>query len=102
MADEAVELGVALIDVAKIDDTLAHVGSELITEWAARHADDGEPLGKKIRLKEVKQRREQLALGEVARCAKDDENAWLGNALSGCWDLGKIFGAHSHLHGRHI
>ena len=76
-----VELGIALVDAAEVDDPLAHVRGEFVAERAARHADDGELFGQQVGLKEVKERREQLALGEIARCAKDDENAGVGDAL---------------------
>ncbi len=51
---------------AKLDDALTHVGSELIAQRAARHADDGEFFGQQVGLEEVIERRQQLALGEVA------------------------------------
>ena len=39
---------------------------ELIAQRAARHADNGKLAGQKVGLKEMKERRQQLALGEVA------------------------------------
>ena len=57
--------------------------------------------GQKVGLKEMKERRQQLALGKVAGGAEDDENAGIGDALSALGDLRKILGAHSHLHGGH-
>ena len=102
MADKVVELRIGLASTPP-NSTMpcAHVGGELIAQRAARHADDGELFGQQVGLAEVKERGQQLALGEVARGAKDDENAGVGNALDALGDLGKILGAHSHLHGRH-
>ena len=96
-----VELGVACIGAAELDDAFAHVGGKFIAQRAARHADDGELFGQQIGLKEMKERGEQLALGEVAGGAEDDENAGLGDALAAFGNLGKILGAHGHLHGGH-
>ena len=80
---------VGSIDAAKLDDASAHVGGELIAQRAARHADDGELFGQQVRLEEMKERGQQLALGQVARGAEDDENAGVGNALCRPWEAGK-------------
>ncbi len=102
LADEAVEFGILRVDAAKFDDAGAHVGGKFVAERAARDADDGELLGQKVRLPEMKERRQQLALGEVAGGAKDDEDGRIGNPLIALGELRKILGAHSHLHSGHL
>ena len=102
VGDEAVEFGIFGVDAAKFDDAGAHVGCKFIAERAARDADDGELPGQKARLPEMKERRQQLALGEVAGGAKDDDDGRIGDPFIALGELRKILGAHSHLHSGHL
>ena len=80
--DEGVELGVGGFDTAALDDAVLHVGGEVVAERAAGDADDGEFFGKKAGLVEVIERGQELALGEVAGGAEDDDDAGVGDALA--------------------
>jgi hypothetical protein len=55
-----------------------------------------------IGLAQVKQRGQQLALGQIARGAKDHQDSQARESAPTPWDLGKIFGAHFHLDGGHV
>jgi hypothetical protein len=79
----------------------AHVGGKFVSERTARDADDLKPLGEKVRLIEMIERRQKLALGEVAGGAKDDEDAGVGDTLSALGELREILRPHCHLHGGH-
>jgi len=99
--DEAVELGIGGVDASKFDDAGAHVCGEFVSERAARDTDDGELLRQKIALPEMKERRQELAFGEVAGGAKNNQDPWVGNPLSAFGELREILGAHCHLHSGH-
>ncbi len=81
LVDEGIELGIGLFDAAAGDDAVLHVGGEGLFERTAGDADDGELLGKKAGLLEVIERGQELALGEVAGGAEDDDDAGVGHAL---------------------
>ena len=66
----------------------AHVSRKLIAQRTPRYAHNGEMLGQQIRLAQVKQRRQQLALGQIAGGAKDHQNPRIGNPLP-AWEPGK-------------
>uniref|UniRef100_E6PY25 Uncharacterized protein n=1 Tax=mine drainage metagenome TaxID=410659 RepID=E6PY25_9ZZZZ len=101
LADEGVEPGVVLGGVAKLDNALAHVSGKLIPQRTTRNADDGELPGQQIHLFEVKERGEQLALGEVAGSAKDDQNRRLGDALLCRRHLGQVLRVNLYLRRSH-
>ena len=98
---ELLELGIGLVDAAKLDDALAHVGRELIAQRPPRHADNGKLLRQQPILLEVEERRQQLALGQVARGAKDDHDDRIGNSFTAARNLGKILRLNLHLNRRH-
>ncbi len=101
MLHKVVELGVACIHAAKLDDAGAHVCRELVAQGPARYADDGELLGQQVGLAQVKQRGQQLALGQIAGGAKDHQDPRIGNPLRTLGDLRKILRPHICLNGCH-
>jgi len=101
LGNELIQLGSVLVHAAKFHDALAHVLCELIAQRPPRHAHHGELLRQQAVLLQVKERRQQLALGQVARRAKDGNDHRVGNALVTLRDLGKIRGIHLHLNRGH-
>ena len=101
VAYKAIQLGVACVHAAKLEDARAHIRRKLIAQRPTRHAHNGKLLRQQPRLLQVKERREQLAFGQVARSAKDHHDPRLGNPLVALRDLGKILRADSHLDRRH-
>src|ERR1035437_1979592 len=96
--DEVVELRVARLHAAKVDDAFAHVLGELIAQRPARHTHDRKLFWKQAGLLEVKERRQQFALGQIARGPKDHHDPRSGNLLSAFRDLRKILWTYLHLH----
>jgi hypothetical protein len=86
------------VDAAEFEDAGAHVGGEFIAEGAAGYADDGEFFGQEAVLLEMKERGQQLALGQVAGGAEDHDDGGLGDAfaLAG-GNFGEIFRTDGHL-----
>ena len=78
---ERLQRGVAAIHAAALQDAFLHVRRERRREIAPRHAHDGELLRQQMLLLQVKQRRQQLALGQIARRTKDHHDARLRNSL---------------------
>ena len=71
LPDEFVELGVTRVRATEFNNAFAHVFCEFVAERTPRHANDGELPGQQIGLEEVKECRQQFALGEIARRAED-------------------------------
>ena len=88
LLDEAIQPGIAGIDVAELEDAFAHVGRKFIAQRAARHPDDGECCGQQAGLLQVEERRQQFALGQVARGAEDHHDSRFGNPLLAFGNLG--------------
>ena len=74
-------LGSSLFDAAAADDALLHVRGEGLLERPAGDADDREVLRQQPGLLQVIERGQELALGEVAGRAEDDDDAGIGGAL---------------------
>ena len=70
-----VEPGIGLVDTAELDDAFAHVGRKLVAQRPPRHADNGKVLWQQVVLLEMKERGQQLALGQIAGSAKDHQDA---------------------------
>jgi hypothetical protein len=70
-------LGSPSLDAAELEDAVAHVGGELIAEGRRATPTMANSLGSRPIL-EVKERRQQLALGEVAGGAEDDDDGGFG------------------------
>ena len=71
---ERVHRLVAVLGVAELDQRLAHGLLEILArEFAPRDADDAGGVGELAALVAVEQRREQLAIGEIAGAAEHDE-----------------------------
>ncbi len=99
---KVVELGVARVNAAELEDSRTHVGRKLVTQRPPRNAHDCELRGQQVRLAQMKQGRQKLALGQVAGGAEDYQNPRIGNPLLPLWDLGKILGPHACLYRRHF
>jgi hypothetical protein len=78
---ERVELGVVLVDTAAADDSLFHIFGKGLLERPPGDADNREVLREKPGLLQVIERGQQLAFGEIARCAEDDNDAGVRRAL---------------------
>src|SRR5581483_10604796 len=99
--DELVELRIVLLRVAEFDDAFAHVCGELVAQRPPRHAHNGKLLGQQVGLAQVEERRQQLALGQVAGGAEDHQNSRLRNSLSTLGHLRKILRPYLHRYRRH-
>ena len=74
---ERLQLGVAGVNAAALENAILHVRGKGGGQIAARYAHDREVLGEQTLLLQVVQRRQQLALGQVARGAENHHNAWV-------------------------
>ena len=64
------------LDAGELRDRLAHARAELlVAHLRPAHADDGEGLGQHAALEHRPERGDELALGEIAGGAEDDEDA---------------------------
>ncbi len=81
-----IELAVVFVDTAELDDALTHIFGEAVGEIAAGDADDAKLFGEQAGLLQMKERGEQLALGQIAGGAEDDSDAGFGDVLL---DLGR-------------
>ena len=71
-----------------LDDARAHLRGKLIAQRPPRHANNGKILRQQLCLLQVKKRRKQLSLGQVARGAEDHQNPRFGNSLAAVRNLG--------------
>ncbi len=81
MIEEGLQRRVAGIYAAALDDAVMHVSGKGRGEIATRYANDSELFRQQALLLEVIERRQQLALGEVAGGAEDDHDTRFGYAL---------------------
>src|SRR6202044_2199017 len=98
---EIIQLGIARVNAAILDDSVAHVSGKLVAQGSPRYADDGELVGQEIVLAQMEERRQQLALGQIAGSAKDHQNPRFRNSFPAVRNLGKILRPYTHLHRRH-
>ena len=79
-----------------------HVRGKFIAERTARHAHNRELLGQQVILAQVKERRQQFALRQVAGGPKDHHDPRIGNPLIALGKLRKILGPNPHLYRCHL
>ena len=99
-ADKLIQLRIVRLHAAAGLDAFLHVGGKRLLQRTPRHPDDREVLRQIARLLQVVQRRQQLALGQVARRAEDHHHARVGAALRMLARL-QLLGRDRHLRRRH-
>src|SRR5271156_6114228 len=81
LAHELVELFLALLHSSELKNAVTHVFFKLALQGPPRYAYNRKLPRQQARLLEVKERGQELALGQVAGGAEDDHDRWLGNSL---------------------
>ena len=90
--------GIDRLEARKLRDGVAQLGAELIVRFrAARKADNGERLRKLAFVGEVIERRDELAVGEVAGSPEDDQRTRF-RCLPGADAFAKWIGSECALH----
>ena len=79
--DERLQRGVAAVNAAALQNAFLHVRREARRKIAARYTDHHKLLRQQVLLLQVKQRRQQLALRQIARRTEDHDDARLRNSL---------------------
>src|ERR1035437_9845995 len=80
--DIVIQLGVVLLHSAKLDNAAAHIFRKLIAQRSPRDTYNGKLLRQQARPLQMKERRHQLAPGQVARGPKDHQYSRLRNPLA--------------------
>jgi hypothetical protein len=78
---ELVELFLALLHSSELENAFAHVFFKLSLQRPPGYANHRKFLRQQVRLLEMEESGQELALGQVAGSAEDDHDGWLWNPL---------------------
>ena len=84
LRQEACQLRIRRIHIAKLQNPLAHIRGKFVANRPPRHAQNHQLLRQQSHLLQMEERRQQLALGQVARRAKNHQNRRLRYPLCPC------------------